>query len=141
MRRNIQLIVFCLVALFLLDRFFKAWFYLTHSQFNGLGLSIFSWKNTGGVFGSPMANWWLIILGVVGLVFLSYGLWQAWQSENNWLLLAYGLLIIGGYSNWFDRLKFGGVIDVYHWQLSIFNLADIYLLSGLLVALMIKIKR
>ncbi len=141
MRHNFWLSFFCLVALFLIDRFFKAWFYLTSGRQSSWLVDIFFWKNTGGVFGSPISNWWLIILGVIGLLFLCYWLWQAWQAQKAWLVFAYGLLIIGGFSNWLDRIKFGGVIDIYHWQLSIFNLADVYLLAGLLIALIIKIKR
>lgn len=140
MRRYLQLIFFCLVVLFLIDRATKTWFNLTNYHQPWSWVTIFSWKNTAGVFGWPISNWWLIGLGVIGLLALTYWFWQAWLAKKHWLVLAYGLLIIGGYSNLFDRLKFGGVIDIIHWQLGVFNLADGYLLVGLLMALVIKLK-
>lgn len=45
-------------------------------------------------------------------------------------------MLVGGFSNFWDRVLVGGVIDI--WYLPVltglnFNLADIYLLSGVLI--------
>lgn len=129
-----------LFFLFLLDRIFKDWFYLTRNHLAYKWGQIFFWQNHGGIFGWPINNWWLVGVGIVGLVVLVYWFIDAWLKNQAVLLISYGLIIIGGFSNWFDRLRLGGVVDVYHWQLSIFNLADVYLLAGLLMALFYKLK-
>lgn len=71
----------------------------------------------------------LIAVSLIGLVLL-----RALQTGQHSVAWAAGLIIAGAASNWWDRLRFGAVIDfirVPFW--SVFNLADVSIVVGALV--------
>lgn len=75
-------------------------------------------------------------LSGIFLILLLFILIKGLRRNNYCFTLGIGLLIIGGASNLFDRLYYGGVIDfisLSFWPFSSFNLADILIFFGLLL--------
>jgi signal peptidase II len=78
------------------------------------------------VFGS-------ILLAVTGMI----GLWWREYHAHEWLSAGLvSVVLVGAGSNLFDRLWYGSVIDfiAIPWW-SVFNLADIYIIAGVLALL------
>lgn len=123
-------------ALFLFDRFLKSWPHYTgvHDNF------LISWgyfKNTGGVFSAPVPILFLVILGLVALVFLGVLVDYAWRNSYKYKLWGASLMFVGGVSNLIDRIFTGGVIDIIYLTTGLsFNLADVYLVAGVLLLLL-----
>lgn len=71
----------------------------------------------------------VLLLGVVGVFFL-HGLRKS-DFLASW---GWGLVLFGGLSNMWDRIRFGYVIDwlVVPWE-AVVNVADIYILIGVVV--------
>lgn len=68
------------------------------------------------------------ILLIIGILY-----WMFYQQKKYCYLLPLSLIIIGGVSNLIDRCYWGGVIDfITLTNLLVFNLADIYLIVGLI---------
>lgn len=80
-------------------------------------------------------NIFLITLGVGTLFLLVYLGWR--RSSSRLLTTHYQLLTIlaGGASNLLDRLFFGGVRDIFAVGALYFNLADVYVVVGLVLLL------
>ncbi len=126
-----------LILFFLLDRFIKNIAIVKPSFVEGL---FFYWQpvfNTQGPFSLPLPGFILFTVAAAALVWLTRLCWQSWLKNEFRLFLGSGLMIVGGYSNFWDRLIHDGVVDVWHFTFGAsslnFNLADLYLLSGLLV--------
>jgi lipoprotein signal peptidase len=58
-------------------------------------------------------------------------------ESKGWLRMMMVLILSGGFSNWLDRLLYGGVRDVIYYPVFDFygNMADIYLTIGACVIL------
>jgi lipoprotein signal peptidase len=116
------------LLLFLIDRLLKNW---ATQNVNDQGGWFYYFANQGGVFSLPLSQPSLIALAALALAVVGgFGVW-AYQRNNSLVLLAAGLMFVGGYSNLLDRLSTGVVIDYWHLSSLSFNLADIYLLVGL----------
>lgn len=74
----------------------------------------------------------LVLIGVVGIVMVVVMfLFIHALIVGDHKAGAYGLLLLGAWSNWWDRIVYGMVIDFIHvpWW-STFNLADVYIFIG-----------
>lgn len=77
--------------------------------------------------------YWLTLLIFIGLVFW---LVKSYQQKNNLNVFALSLILIGGFSNFWDRFLYGFVIDYFIFlNLWILNLADLMICIGLLILL------
>lgn len=77
----------------------------------------------------------LVLIGVVGIVMVVVMfLFIHALITSDHKAGAYGLLLLGAWSNWWDRIVYGMVIDFIHvpWW-STFNLADVYIFVGVLL--------
>ena len=61
---------------------------------------------------------------------------SAWRKKENLLFLGLILILLGGMSNFSDRLLYGFVIDMIHFGPSVWNLADGMIASGFILAVM-----
>ncbi|MFZ5364684.1 MAG: signal peptidase II [Patescibacteria group bacterium] len=80
-----------------------------------------------------------VITGLL-LAILTFFLVRSIKSENNSAMFGILLIIAGALSNLFDRIYHGGVIDfisinIFNWQFAIFNIADILIVTGVLILL------
>ena len=60
---------------------------------------------------------------------------KSWQKEDFLSMTGFSLITLGGLSNLFDRIYFGYVVDwirIFFLPISIFNIADIMIIGGIL---------
>ncbi|MFA6428192.1 MAG: signal peptidase II [Candidatus Buchananbacteria bacterium] len=139
-----KIVVLNLVALFffLVCRFIAYYLLLNPELARGfIFLPILTWSlkfNTNLAFSLALPNFLIIILMGLVLIFLAWWWFNSLKNlvatENFYL----ALIIAGALSNLSDRLNWGGVLD--YWQflnLSIFNLADVLIVVGI-IGLLLK---
>ncbi len=118
--------------LFFLDRILKHLAY-TNQETNYLFIkNIIGWEyfgNTGIAFSIPLPQIILLLFTPV-LLFLLY---KYIKPTNFYCKLGLLLIILGALSNYIDRVLFNITIDYLRLFTSIFNIADIMVLSGILV--------
>ena len=143
---KIILINFLISILFLVDRLTK-WcifristegIFLFSEKFVGLCL----YKNFNLIFNIALPEWLMyglisIILAVLfGLLFKNYA------RQNIFLIFSLSLILAGAVSNLFDRIIFGYVVDfLSFFNYSIFNLSDVYIVSGVGLVLLSEFLR
>lgn len=88
--------------------------------------------NTGIAFGIPLPQPFIIIFSPIIIIGLVYW-WQ--KKEITSLRFIYGsiLIIFGAISNFIDRMLFAFTIDYIRVITSIFNVADILIITGALL--------
>lgn len=138
---------FCLLIffLFLLERISK---YIA-LHYLGMGLfcchDFFSLKlffNPGIAFGFPLPQVLSLLAALIIIIALLTTLIKHWRSWPPVKLLAIQLVIIGAISNLLDRIWLGQVIDfVQLGNWSIFNLADVYIMTGILILIILGLKK
>ena len=130
------------LGLIIIDRVLKL---LAISEWAHDALRIKPWlvfaleHNTGIAWGlassdAPYMKLVLIVvmaLALTGIAYKSLLEWCAGNSTRNEILI-----IIGGLSNLIDRIQYGAVVDfvqifIGNYRLSVFNLADVYIVAGL----------
>jgi len=145
-------IIFLIIGLFLffIDRLLKI---LSQNNFfedkiigikNVLYLDHF--KNNNIAFSLPTGNVTALIISIIILIlFITYYILKN-KKQSNYLTLetsylALGVVFIGSISNIIDRIKFGYVIDYINFlNINIFNLADIFIVIGLIIFSIKEIK-
>lgn len=140
-------VIFLALVLFLADRFLKYFFAPPATDwFSGRFLvwgDWLSWQpsyNKGVAFGLTLAPWLLWPLCLVILLLLIDQWFKAARRGEQLIFLAWSLIIFGAGSNLLDRFYFGAVVDYFAWiDFSVFNLADVMIVCGLLIFLLKKI--
>ncbi|MFA4937072.1 MAG: signal peptidase II [Patescibacteria group bacterium] len=123
-----------LICLASADRLIKEFIKIYPTSDQGGFFYLSYYPNENLAFGLPVPSWFSIPLIALVLIFIFYLISLAYYKNNYQLFAATTLIFIGGISNLMDRLLYGYIIDFMHlWFLPIFNLADIYLLVGLLL--------
>lgn len=124
------------IIFFIIDRLIK-WLVIYNSPVEIFFLPVSPFINQYGPFSLPVASRvWLILAGLafIGLVYFFYLAWRQGAWGKVWGL---SLILIGGFSNLWDRFNLGGVIDVWYgdlfWGGFNFNLADVYLVIGVII--------
>lgn len=132
---KIKVLVFSNLSLIIFDRFSK-WFVLNHPNFylgNLIELKLF--KNPNLYFISFNSNLLYFLIGAV-LLLLLFLFFRSWQKKDFLLMAGFSLIILGGLSNFFDRVFFGYVIDwlkIFILPISIFNIADLMIIGGITI--------
>ena len=131
---KIGFLVFFSLGLIALDRLSK-WFVLDHPNLyesDLIKLELF--KNPKLYFWAVNPVFLYIVAGAV-LLLLVFLFFRSWRQGNFLLMTGFSLIILGGASNLFDRITLGYVIDwirVFFLPISIFNIADIMIIMGIL---------
>ncbi len=104
------------------------------------GIAVFS--NEGVAFGLPMPK----VIFYIVVVLILYFLLQKFQKElkqgNLPILLGLTLVITGAVSNIIDRVARGFVVDYFHlFDYSVFNLADVYIVIGIIILIWLEFKK
>ncbi len=132
---KIRFLIFSNLSLIILDRLSK-WFVLNHPNFylgNLIELKLF--KNPNLYFISFNSNLLYFLIGAVILLLL-FLFFRSWQKKDFLLTTGFSLIILGGLSNFFDRIFFGYVIDwlkIFVLPISIFNIADLMIIGGIII--------
>jgi len=131
---KIRFLIFSNLSLIILDRLSK-WFILNPPNFylgNLIELKLF--KNPNLYFISFNSNLLYFLIGAV-LLLLLFLFFRSWQKKDFLLTTGFSLIILGGLSNFFDRIIFGYVIDwlrIFFLPISIFNIADLMIIGGII---------
>lgn len=90
--------------------------------------------NPNALFSLPLPEWLVVFSGLITMGLILWLAISAWKKNNVKLLIALGLIIIGGAGNLFDRLVYGGVIDIFQTTIGLsFNLSDLYIVLGVIL--------
>jgi lipoprotein signal peptidase len=68
---------------------------------------------------------------ILVMLLLSYLAMREYAAGHHWHVSLLALILVGAYSNLYDRIRYGAVIDfimVPRW--SVFNLSDLYIVAG-----------
>ena len=96
-------------------------------------------SNNGGIaFGLPLPNGAAVALSLVLLAILFFILLK---QKNSGLGVGLWLITAGGISNLIDRIFFSHVLDYFLVWISMFNLADVMIVGGALMALITQISK
>lgn len=132
-----SLILFCVC--FGLDRLTKYWIFKTSGQ-----MAITSWLsfdvtiNRGiawGMLHTASTLGFVLVTAVIAAIICAL-IWYAWQQLRRGKFAIEEMLILAGAtSNLLDRLVYSGVIDFIHvhfggWSFPIFNVADVFIVVG-----------
>ncbi len=145
-KNKIVLINFFVLAIFVADRWFKLLFLKKFPQREffliGDWLKLKLATNAGIAFGFALPSWLIISLYCFIIFFLFWLLPAYWRKNESYKLLAVELIIAGAFSNLFDRLRVGQVVDYIDLKYySIFNLADIIIVAGVIILIAINWKK
>lgn len=98
------------------------------------GIRLF--ENHDAIFGlpkfSPIFETAVIIIGTV-LVLAAI---SSFKKKDKLMFFGLVLIILGGASNFLDRLLYGFVVDMIHFGPSVWNLADMMIGAGFILAVM-----
>lgn len=137
--RKAKFLIFIDLSLVLLDRLTK-WFILKNPNFYfGRIVELKLFKNLDLYFIPLNSTLLCFLIGAVILLLLFFFP----KTKDVFLRTGFSLIILGGSSNLFDRLFFGYVIDwirIFILPISIFNIADLMIFSGLLCLILGLIK-
>ena len=139
---KLKILIFFNSGLIILDRFSK-WLILKFPdlyQNSLIELKLF--KNQKLFFTSLDQKIIYILIGVVLLLFL-FLLFKSLQKKDILLIAGSSLIILGGLSNFFDRIIYCYVIDwirIFFLPISIFNIADLMIISGIICLILALIK-
>jgi len=120
--------------LFIVDRIFKT---LSISIWPGEHLAgrFIGWSpsvNTGIAFGLPVPAPAVITLSVIFIICLAVFFWR---TKNIYFRYGIFFLLLGAFSNLFDRLYYGETVDYFFFFITLFNLADILIIAGAAICL------
>lgn len=139
---KLRILVFLNLVLIVLDRLSK-WFVLKNPDFySGRFIEIKLLKNSDLYFFSLNPIFLNLIIGAV-LLLLVFLFFRTLKQGSFVLTLGFSLIILGGLSNFFDRLYFGYVIDwirIFILPISIFNIADV-MISGGIICLILSLRK
>lgn len=113
---------------FTLDRVLKIWFirsYPDHVSFN-----------TGLSFNIAAPQTLIFTILTISAALFVYFLKKNAKLLNTGSFVGLALIAGGALGNAYDRIRFGGVIDIFKLWISWFNLADAFIIIGLLLVLM-----
>ncbi|MEK7130618.1 MAG: signal peptidase II [Patescibacteria group bacterium] len=120
-------------GLAIVDRVLKIWI-LSLPDSGGFfvgdlfGIKLF--ENIGAIFGLPkISPFFEIVVIIIGALLVGTAI-SAWRKKENLLFLGLILILLGGMSNFLDRLLYGFVVDMIHFGPSVWNAADIMIGAG-----------
>jgi signal peptidase II len=141
---NKKIAIYGITAIFLIiaDRFLKI-FALNKISFNLIG-DFFTFKfsaNYNIAFSLPLSGIFLnILILFIIIILLYYFVFLIFRKKI--INYYFGLLILGAVSNYFDRIKYGFVIDYFDLKyFTVFNIADIMIVAGCLLLVINEFKK
>jgi signal peptidase II len=112
----------------------KSWLQFGYEPNEGLAWGI-------GASTHPLVRYFFSGLMLLGIAIIAHRTILDWcKNTSEWIIYGRSLIIIGGISNLIDRFIYGSVIDfiqvfIGDYRLSVFNLADVYIILGICILL------
>lgn len=128
-------------AVFALDRYLK-WIAHTGAQQSvyvvkpWLGFEFFA--NHGAAFGIPFPS--QVALVVTPMLFVVFFVWVKQYVSYMWSYYAISLFVVGGLSNYIDRVLYEITIDYIRILTAIINIADVAVLAGIMIVFLFSKK-
>jgi signal peptidase II len=93
-------------------------------------------QNQGMAFGLNVPMWLIVLLGLIILSLLGFSVIFSLKTKRADWFYPMTLIFTGGLSNLADRILFGYTIDYFYLHpYSFFNLADLMILAGCIIAI------
>jgi len=146
MKKKLKILYLVLIGLVLIviDQLCK-WLVITYVSSEGyfvldelFGIGLF--ENEGIAFGIPMPKVIFYVAVFLILYFLLQKFTKELKQQNFLILLSLTFIFAGAISNLIDRIFRGAVIDYIHIYTSVFNLADIYIIAGIIILIWMEFK-
>jgi|GEM_PF-531895 len=123
-----------LLILFIADRLLKIIILKSPAIVEGDFVSHFINKpeiNSGIALSLPLNNNLAIVISVIAIIIIAWHL-SSLLKYRTWLILYWGFIIIGAFSNLLDRIAFHGVVDYLSLPFipSLFNPSDSFIFIG-----------
>lgn len=101
------------------------------------GAQFILFKNSALVFSWPAPNWVAVVLMGVAIVIVAAVAWRSARRRRWAVVVACLCILVGAFSNLFDRIAYGYVIDwAYFGQWwPVFNIADVLVFLGVILLL------
>lgn len=135
------LVWFSVLALVVLDQLSKivVWKFFCTDFVEGNGIGITCYKNYEFAFSIPLAGIaiWIIYIAILVFGFIMYFKKETWARYE---IVAVIFVLAGVLSNAGERLLGGSVKDFIYLFSGIFNFADIYILIGVVIAIVGTLK-
>lgn len=123
------------VGAVILDRFTKSWFVQQPDYTLSLANSrvvLHYYLNTAMAFSLPLFPVVYFSLVILVLIVLIRQMIQAVAQCHGTEFVISLFILIGAFSNLFDRWRYGGVVDFIHTSFgSVFNVADLYIVGAM----------
>ena len=127
-------VISLILAFFILDRILKNIFLAKKIAFQTGPFFLSLIKNSQFVFGYFQPTPWFYLLAGLVFIFLIYKLIDSYRKNQIWFMTALMMVVLGGFSNLLDRIKYGFVVDYVHFlNWSFFNLADLMIWAGIII--------
>lgn len=128
--------------LYVVDRLTKNFFITNPDYFRDFWFFSFNYSlNPNIAFSLPLPKVLIFIFTVGILFYLFFLIIKNFQQPSSKPMLFLTLIIIGAISNFWDRLKFGGVIDYIDVPyFTVLNLADTYIFIGVCWWLVVEMR-
>lgn len=141
--KKITAIYWAVIFFIILDRLFKALAVFGYRlNIAGEFLKFSFTKNYYIAFSLPFFGVWLNTTIALIILALVYYLVTSWKKSDKIAIISLSAVILGAVSNFFDRLKYGYVIDYFDLKyFTVFNLADAMILSGAMLLLILVYKK
>ena len=92
------------------------------------GIKLF--ENHDAIFGLPkISPFFEIIVIIIGAILIGSAI-SVFKKKNKLMFFGLVLIILGGVSNFLDRLLYGFVVDMIHFGPSVWNAADMMIGAG-----------
>jgi len=142
MTKKVRVLILIIASgLFLLDRILK-WLSLQDDTPHLLN-KFLGWQpflNTGIAFSIPVPNIVTVLLSIIILSLVFY-LIIAGANRSTFNFFALILIFVGALSNLIDRIWISNTIDYFLIFTSLFNLADVFIVSGFVLYLFQTLKK
>ena len=128
--------IFVGIFLYIIDRLIKIGFMKLPDRFGSflefLPFRTELYTNEGISFGMKLPHFIIIIFSIIIIGIVVWYIVDAYKRNNFSHVFGWGMIIIGGLSNFYDRVVYGYVVDwwVMPWN-AVINFADFYITIGI----------
>jgi len=137
-KKKITRVNVLILTLFVLDRILKRISFLKFGLEREHSYDLFLFKfsfyqNKNIALSIPLKTWIYYVLFAFLSIWLIKNLVRFYKEQNLQIFLGTELIVVGAISNLIDRIKNGFIIDYIETIFSVFNLADVLIVAGIVI--------